>query len=66
MFNACSSLSQAAVKAVVASTRLGSASGHGAHDSHKPGHSPAPTHDTQTTEKPTQEAAAAAAPEEML
>ncbi|NWY42471.1 KCC4 kinase, partial [Sylvia atricapilla] len=58
---AWSSLSQAAVKAVVASTRLGSASGHGTHDSHKPSHSPAPTQDT--AEKPAQEAAA---PEEML
>lgn len=65
---AWSSLSQAAVKAVVASTRLGSASSHSAHDGHKPGHSPAPARDTHPAEKSTQEAAAAAAaaaPEEM-
>ncbi|NXQ57954.1 KCC4 kinase, partial [Anthoscopus minutus] len=54
-----------AMKAVVASTRLGSASSHGVHDSHKLSHSPAPTHDTQPMEKPTQEVAAAVAPEEM-
>ncbi|NWT56305.1 KCC4 kinase, partial [Erythrocercus mccallii] len=54
-----------AMKAVVASTRLGSTSSHGTHDGHKPSHSPAPTHDTQPTEEPTREATAAAAPEEM-
>ncbi|NWW11049.1 KCC4 kinase, partial [Oreocharis arfaki] len=57
-----------AMKAVVASTRLGSASSHSAHDGHKPGHSPEAACEAQPTEKPTQEAAAAAAaapPEEM-
>ncbi|NXL69655.1 KCC4 kinase, partial [Leptocoma aspasia] len=53
-----------AMKAVVASTRLGSAGSHSAHDGHKPGHSSAPGHDTQPAEKPTQDAAAAEAPEE--
>ncbi|NXP63000.1 KCC4 kinase, partial [Chloropsis cyanopogon] len=63
---AWSPLSQAAVKAVVASTRLGSAGSHSAHDGHKPGQSPARTRDSQPAEEPPQEtAAAAAAPEDM-
>ncbi|NWI22662.1 KCC4 kinase, partial [Sula dactylatra] len=52
-----------AIKAVVASTRLGSASGHSAHDSNKPSRNPSPVHDGKPEEKPTQEAEAA--PEEM-
>ncbi|XP_059690168.1 calcium/calmodulin-dependent protein kinase type IV [Gavia stellata] len=61
-FNARRKL-KAAVKAVVASTRLGSASGHSAHDSNKPSRNPSPVHDGKPEEKPTQEAEAA--PEEM-
>ncbi|XP_068780918.1 calcium/calmodulin-dependent protein kinase type IV-like isoform X2 [Struthio camelus] len=60
-FNARRKL-KAAVKAVVASTRLGSASGHSVHDSNKPSRNPSPVHDGQPEEKPTQEAEAA--PEE--
>uniref|UniRef100_A0A8C3Y768 Calcium/calmodulin dependent protein kinase IV n=1 Tax=Catharus ustulatus TaxID=91951 RepID=A0A8C3Y768_CATUS len=56
-FNARRKL-KAAVKAVVASTRLGSAGSHGAHDGHKPGHGLAPAQDTQPTEEPTQDVAA--------
>ncbi|NWI05379.1 KCC4 kinase, partial [Tichodroma muraria] len=52
-----------AMKAVVASTRLGSASSHSAHDGHKPGPSAAGQH-AQPAQEPTQEAAAAAAPGE--
>lgn len=52
-------LPQAAVKAVVASTRLGSASSHSAHDSNKPSRNPSPIHDSKREEKPTQEAEAA-------
>ncbi|NXA51438.1 KCC4 kinase, partial [Nothocercus julius] len=51
-----------AIKAVVASTRLGSASGHGVHESNKASRNPSPVHDDQAEEKPTQEAEAA--PEE--
>lgn len=58
-----SSVSQAAVKAVVASTRLGSASSHSAHDSNKHSSYPSPVHDGKPEKKPTQEAEAAA--EEM-
>uniref|UniRef100_A0A8B9Q4Y6 Calcium/calmodulin dependent protein kinase IV n=1 Tax=Apteryx owenii TaxID=8824 RepID=A0A8B9Q4Y6_APTOW len=61
-FNARRKL-KAAVKAVVASTRLGSASGHSVHDSNKPSRNPSPVHDGQPEEKHTQEAEAA--PEEM-
>ncbi|XP_075344782.1 calcium/calmodulin-dependent protein kinase type IV isoform X2 [Mycteria americana] len=61
-FNARRKL-KAAVKAVVASTRLGSASGHSAHDSNKPSRNPSPVHDGKPEEKPTQEAEAT--PEEM-
>uniref|UniRef100_A0A8C8ECJ4 Calcium/calmodulin-dependent protein kinase type IV n=1 Tax=Otus sunia TaxID=257818 RepID=A0A8C8ECJ4_9STRI len=61
-FNARRKL-KAAVKAVVASTRLGSASGHSTHDSNKPSRNPSPIHDSKPEEKPTQEAEAA--PEEM-
>uniref|UniRef100_A0A8B9CRW9 Calcium/calmodulin dependent protein kinase IV n=1 Tax=Anser brachyrhynchus TaxID=132585 RepID=A0A8B9CRW9_9AVES len=61
-FNARRKL-KAAVKAVVASTRLGSASSHSTHDSNKPSHNPSPVHDGKPEEKPTQEAEAA--PEEM-
>uniref|UniRef100_A0A8C4UCL6 Calcium/calmodulin dependent protein kinase IV n=2 Tax=Falconidae TaxID=8949 RepID=A0A8C4UCL6_FALTI len=61
-FNARRKL-KAAVKAVVASTRLGSASGHSTHDSNKPSRNPSPVHDSKPEEKPTQEAEAA--PEEM-
>ncbi|POI31908.1 hypothetical protein CIB84_004341, partial [Bambusicola thoracicus] len=53
----------AAVKAVVASTRLGSASSHGAHDSNKPSCSASPIRDSKPEEKSTQEAEEA--PEEM-
>uniref|UniRef100_A0A8C0FU49 Calcium/calmodulin dependent protein kinase IV n=1 Tax=Bubo bubo TaxID=30461 RepID=A0A8C0FU49_BUBBB len=56
-FNARRKL-KAAVKAVVASTRLGSASGHGTHDSNKPSRNPSPIHDSKPEEKPTQEAEA--------
>ncbi|NWU68021.1 KCC4 kinase, partial [Pterocles burchelli] len=52
-----------AIKAVVASTRLGSASGHSAHDSNRASHNPSPIHDGKPEEEPTQEAEAA--PEEM-
>ncbi|XP_071587751.1 calcium/calmodulin-dependent protein kinase type IV isoform X1 [Heliangelus exortis] len=64
-FNARRKL-KAAVKAVVASTRLGSASSHSVHDSNKPSCNPSPVHD-KPEEKPTQEEEeeAAAAPEEM-
>uniref|UniRef100_A0A493T2Y6 Calcium/calmodulin dependent protein kinase IV n=1 Tax=Anas platyrhynchos platyrhynchos TaxID=8840 RepID=A0A493T2Y6_ANAPP len=61
-FNARRKL-KAAVKAVVASTRLGSASSHSTHDSNKPSRNPSPVHDGKPEEKPTQEAEAA--PEEM-
>ncbi|KAM9587381.1 calcium/calmodulin-dependent protein kinase type IV [Morphnus guianensis] len=61
-FNARRKL-KAAVKAVVASTRLGSASSHSAHESNKPSCNPSPIHDGKPEEKPTQEAEAA--PEEM-
>uniref|UniRef100_A0A452I5U5 Protein kinase domain-containing protein n=1 Tax=Gopherus agassizii TaxID=38772 RepID=A0A452I5U5_9SAUR len=53
-FNARRKL-KAAVKAVVASTRLGSASGHSSHDSNKPSHNPSPVQDSEPEEKPTQE-----------
>ncbi|XP_030323441.1 calcium/calmodulin-dependent protein kinase type IV [Calypte anna] len=63
-FNARRKL-KAAVKAVVASTRLGSASSHSVQDSNKPSCNPSPVHD-KPEEKPTQEEEeAAAAPEEM-
>ncbi|KAM6302559.1 calcium/calmodulin-dependent protein kinase type IV [Podargus strigoides] len=61
-FNARRKL-KAAVKAVVASTRLGSASGHNVHDSNKASRNPSPVHDSKPEDKPTQEAEAA--PEEM-
>uniref|UniRef100_A0A8C3N7D9 Calcium/calmodulin dependent protein kinase IV n=1 Tax=Geospiza parvula TaxID=87175 RepID=A0A8C3N7D9_GEOPR len=65
-FNARRKL-KAAVKAVVASTRLGSAGSHSAHEAHKAGPSPAPGRDSQPTDtdNPAQETAAAAAPGEM-
>ncbi|NWR21398.1 KCC4 kinase, partial [Emberiza fucata] len=55
-----------AMKAVVASTRLGSASSHSTHEGHKADPSPAPGCDSQPVDKdnPTQEATAAA-PGEM-
>ncbi|XP_031465774.1 calcium/calmodulin-dependent protein kinase type IV isoform X2 [Phasianus colchicus] len=61
-FNARRKL-KAAVKAVVASTRLGSASSHSTHDSNKPSCSASPIRDGKPEEKSTQEAEAA--PEEM-
>ncbi|XP_039399513.1 calcium/calmodulin-dependent protein kinase type IV isoform X2 [Mauremys mutica] len=57
-FNARRKL-KAAVKAVVASTRLGSASGHSSHDSNKPSRNPSPVQDSEPEEKPTQEGEAA-------
>ncbi|XP_063996796.1 calcium/calmodulin-dependent protein kinase type IV [Pogoniulus pusillus] len=57
-FNARRKL-KAAVKAVVASTRLGSASSHSAHDSNKHSSNPSPVHDGKPEKKPTQEAEAA-------
>ncbi|XP_042678773.1 calcium/calmodulin-dependent protein kinase type IV [Centrocercus urophasianus] len=57
-FNARRKL-KAAVKAVVASTRLGSASSHSAHDSNKPSCSASPIRDSKPEEKSTQEAEAA-------
>ncbi|XP_032297101.1 calcium/calmodulin-dependent protein kinase type IV isoform X3 [Coturnix japonica] len=61
-FNARRKL-KAAVKAVVASTRLGSASTHSTHDSNKPSCSASPVRDNKPEEKSTQEAESA--PEEM-
>ncbi|XP_074851334.1 calcium/calmodulin-dependent protein kinase type IV isoform X2 [Carettochelys insculpta] len=57
-FNARRKL-KAAVKAVVASTRLGSASGHSSHDSNKPSRNPSPVQDSEPEQKPTQEVEAA-------
>ncbi|OXB79495.1 UNVERIFIED_CONTAM: hypothetical protein H355_013891 [Colinus virginianus] len=53
----------AAVKAVVASTRLGSASSHSTHDSSKPSCTASPVRDGKPEEKSTQEAEAT--PEEV-
>ncbi|XP_014456437.1 calcium/calmodulin-dependent protein kinase type IV [Alligator mississippiensis] len=53
-FNARRKL-KAAVKAVVASTRLGSAGGHSSHDSNKASRNPSPVHGSEPMEKPTQE-----------
>ncbi|XP_019388018.1 PREDICTED: calcium/calmodulin-dependent protein kinase type IV [Crocodylus porosus] len=62
-FNARRKL-KAAVKAVVASTRLGSAGGHSSHDSNKASRNPSPVHDSEPMEKPTQEVEVEIAPEE--
>ncbi|XP_065518144.1 calcium/calmodulin-dependent protein kinase type IV [Lathamus discolor] len=61
-FNARRKL-KAAVKAVVASTRLGSASSHSTHDNNKPSRNLSPIHDSKPEEKSIQEAEAP--PEEM-